>query len=156
MLPVRNTIYAETEASKIYSFKNETPGLVESPQSPITSPSYQKVSPTVIQWQSKCMKDNYTSASNRSYRSIPPAMIDPDSHEELDKLQNSIHYAFNRSTRSQIHAYDPKVVKKHKRPPNNKIFLNKNMNAMDIDYHGGDGGDGGRGICAFIRLKSIF
>src|SRR3982751_2007242 len=56
MLPVLNELYGETEASKIYSSKNYVPELVESPQLPPTPPPpYQKVSPTVMQWESKCM-----------------------------------------------------------------------------------------------------
>lgn len=61
MLPTLNSIYEEIEASKIYSSNNNTPNLVKSPQSPPTlPPPYQQKSPTVIQWQSKCMKDNDT------------------------------------------------------------------------------------------------
>ena len=40
MLPLMNTIYEETEASKIYSSNNEVPGLVESPQSSTPSPPF--------------------------------------------------------------------------------------------------------------------
>src|SRR5690349_3142486 len=88
MHPVLNELYGETEASKIYSSKNDVPELVQSPQSPPTSPPpYQKVSPTVLQWESKCMKDK---TSNRSYRTVSPAMVDPDNHEELDKLYKSM------------------------------------------------------------------
>ena len=146
IFPVLNTIYIENEASKIYAFKNDVPDFVESPQSP--PPPYQKVSPTVIQWQSKCMKPNDPPGSNRSYRTVPPAMIDPNTHEELDKLIPPIHTASHRSTRSPIHTYDPKVLNQHKRPPKNEIYMTKTRDAIDIDYNGGDGGDGG--IYAFI------
>src|SRR5687768_16677830 len=112
MLLVSNTIYIENEASKIYTSKNDVPDLVESPQSP-PPPPYQKVSPTVIQWQSKCMKANDPPGSNRSYRTIPPAMIYPNTLEELDKLIPPIHKASNRSTRSPISTYDTKVVDQH-------------------------------------------
>ena len=47
------------------------------------------------------MKDNDTPGSNRSYMTIPPTMMDPDTHEELDKLQKPILKASNRSRRFQ-------------------------------------------------------
>ena len=159
MLPVLNELYGETEASKIYSSKNDVPELVESSQPPPTPPPpYQKVSPTVLQWESKCMKDK-TSCSNRSYRTIPPAMVDPDDHEELDKLYKSMNNASNRSNRSsthyQPHTYDPKVVKLHKRPPKNENLFNKYRNMMDLD-HGGDGGDGGGSMHSTSSNSSYF
>jgi len=157
MLPTLNEIYGETEASKIYSSNNDVPNLVESPQSPPTPPPYQKVSPSVIQWQSKCMKNSDTPGSNRSYRTIPPAFIDPDTHEELDKFTKSIHNASNRSNRSPHHSqpptYKPKIVNMHKRPPKFEFHKTKTRDAMDIDGYGGDGGDGG--IYAFNELKFL-
>ena len=156
MLPTLNELYEDTEASKIYHSNSNIPDLVESPQSPsCPPPPYQKVSPTVIQWQSKCMKDNDTPGSNRSYRTIPPALIDPYDEEALQKVQKSIDNASVRSnkpkwspTAYQPPTYDPKVLKQHMRPVKSEIYVNKSKDDMDMDHDGGDGGDGG-GIYAF-------
>ena len=151
MLPVLDTIYEETPAPKNDSWINDILGYFDSPQSPSSPPPYQKVSPAVIQWQSKCMKDNDPPGSTRSYKTIPPALIDPYDQEELDAIKRSINNASHRSQRSQIPTYDPKVVNMHKRPPKNKILLTRTKDLMEIDHNGGDGGDGG--IYTFIKLK---
>jgi hypothetical protein len=156
MLPTLNELYEDTETSKIYHSNSNIPDLVESPQSPsCPPPPYQKVSPTVIQWQSKCMKDNDTPGSNRSYRTIPPALINPYDEEALQKVQKSIDNASVRSnkpkwspTAYQPPTYDPKVLKQHMRPVKSEIYVNKSKDDMDMDHDGGDGGDGG-GIYAF-------
>ena len=74
-------------------------------------------------------------------------MVDPDTHEELDKYTKSFINASKRSTRShdtlQPKTYDPKVVKLHKRPPKSEIYVTKPKDAMDVDDYGGDHGDGG-------------
>ena len=155
MLPVLNTIYEETPASKIYSGDNDTPGYSDSPKLPTSPPAYQKVSPAVVQWQSQCMKDKDPPGSTRSYRTIPPALINPYDQEELDRIQRSIdkYDASNRSKRSQVPTYDSKVINMHKRPPKNKIFLTRTKDVMDIDHGGSNGGDWG--IYAFIKLKFL-
>ena len=196
MLPTLHDIYGETEASKIYSSNNDAPNLVKSPST--SPPPYQKVPPTVIQWESKCMKDDdnpnlvvspqspptppptyeeespdglqwwqkyyqkmqedykrkkNTSASNRSYRSIPPCLIDPYDDVEVDKLQKSID---NASIKSQKHyqppTYDPKVVYMHKRSPKFEISVPKDQYSRGIN-HNGNGSDGGdRGINTFFKF----
>ena len=74
-------------------------------------------------------------------------MVDPDTHENLDKFQQSIHNASNRFTRSQIPSYDPKVVNQHKRPPKIDIYNSKTSGLRESDFHDGEGGDGVGDLC---------
>ena len=101
------------------------------------------------------MKDNDTPGSNRSYRTILPALIDPYDEKALKKVQKSIDNASVRSHKSkrsppeyQPPTSDPKELKQHMRTIKSKIYVKKSKDDMDMDHDGGDGGDGG--ICAFI------
>ena len=109
------------------------------------------------------MKDNDTPGSNRSYRTIPPALIDPYDEEALQKVQKSIDNASVRSHKSkrsptdyQLPTYDPKVLKQHMRLINSKIFVKKYKDDMDLDHDGGDGGDGGGSVHSSSSNSTFF
>lgn len=142
---------------------DDRPNLGVSPQlPPMPPPTYEEESLDGQHWWQKYhekMQEDYkrkkqTSASNRSYRSIPPCLIDPYDDVALDKLQKSID---NASIRSQEYyqppTYDPKVVNLHKRPPKFEISVPKGQDSRGIDHNsiGGNGGDRG-GINTFFKF----
>jgi len=97
--------------------------------------------------------------SNRSYRTILPALIDPYDEEALQKVQKSIDNASVRSnkpkwspTEYQPPTYDSKVLKQHMRPVKSDIYVKKPIDDIDVDHDGGDGGDRGD---LYIHLAQI-